>query len=440
MSVKDVFAQINIASPCTADWDSMIGNDQIRFCQHCRLSVHDLSQMSSKEFKRLVAKSEGRLCVRYSRANYATPNPVRVFHQIKRRTSLLVASAFTAGLSLSTAVASRVQVNPADSAGGNKVAFAVETKDALIGQGATIKGTIYDPNGAVISGATVVVSNPDSGAVLRAISNGQGEYNFDGLEAGVYNLKIEAPGFATSDIPNIVLRANEENRFDQTMSIASIQVELNVISATTMGMVIMTASEPLVKAAEDDDMDAIREALLAKPDANVRDPRTNWSALEIAVRHANREIMQELLWAKADVNARDRSGQTVLMMLGEKVTTDIVWDLINNGAKVNLRDNDGDTALIAIAQQNNVEVLKVLLAAGARVNARNNDGQTALMRAASEGLINNLKLLLLAGGDINARDNQGKTAFIYASENDHSHVVRLLRSSGADESDQTKKQ
>ena len=29
--------QIQVDSPCNAEWDSMTGNDQIRFCDHCNL-------------------------------------------------------------------------------------------------------------------------------------------------------------------------------------------------------------------------------------------------------------------------------------------------------------------------------------------------------------------------------------------------------------------
>jgi len=54
-----------VAKPCDADWNSMIGNDQVRFCDHCKLHVNDLSSMTRQEAMRLVTRSGGRLCVRY---------------------------------------------------------------------------------------------------------------------------------------------------------------------------------------------------------------------------------------------------------------------------------------------------------------------------------------------------------------------------------------
>ena len=449
MSAKDVFAQINITSPCETDWDSMIGTDRIRFCRHCQLSVHNLSQMTSKEVRRLVARSQGRLCVRYSPLDRPVPAalPTPVLHRIGRRTSVLAAGAFSASLSLTNAIAGDLHQQSGTAYRVTAVAATKEVAQVLTSQGGTISGTIFDPNNAVIPGATVSLSNAQSKAAISTYTNDQGEYKFDGLEAGTYTLRVEASGFAPSEVPNITLRPSDENRVDQTLSIASIQEEVNVTAGingtegVTMGVVAMrsTPTEPLVKAAQEDDLDAVKEALLTQPDANVRDKSTDSNALEHAIQNANRDMVQVLLWAKADVNARNDSGQTVLMMLGEKITSDIVWDLINAGAKVNLRDNDGDTALIEAARSNNLDVLKTLLEAGAKVNAKNNDGQTPLMMAASEGLINNVKALILAGAEINARDGKGKSSLMYAKENDRSPVVRMLRSYGADESEPEKK-
>jgi ankyrin repeat protein len=368
----------------------------------------------------------------------------RVLHQIGRRTSVIAASAFTASLSLSSSLAGTLPFKEAGTA--SRIAAVsspnASVKVSIANDGAII-GTIFDPNGAVIPNAMVAISNAESKLAISTVTNDQGQYKFDGLAAGIYNIKVEAEGFAPSDVPNISVHANDENRIDQTLSIASIQEQVDIISEQTVVMgsaMLALPTELLVRAAQSDDLEAVKEVLLTKSDADVRDKSTGSTALEMAVRHANREMVQVLLWARADVNARNNSGQTVLMMLGEKITSDIVWDLINAGAKVNLRDEDGDTALLEAARSNNMEVLKTLLDAGAKVNARNNNGQTALMLAASEGLINNLKTLILAGGDINAHDNEGKTAFLYAKENDHSPIVRLLRSYGVDESAQTKKE
>ena len=61
---------LRVASPCAADWDAMDGTDKARFCPACRKNVYNLSQMTRAEAEALVARTEGRLCVRfYTRAD-----------------------------------------------------------------------------------------------------------------------------------------------------------------------------------------------------------------------------------------------------------------------------------------------------------------------------------------------------------------------------------
>src|SRR5690349_20507743 len=105
MSRRDFIQQLRIASPCSVDWDSMIGNDRVRFCEHCRLSVHHVDSLSRKQLRRLIARSHGRVCVNYTRSNVQTELAFPILHKIGRRTSALAAGAFSASLSISTATA-----------------------------------------------------------------------------------------------------------------------------------------------------------------------------------------------------------------------------------------------------------------------------------------------------------------------------------------------
>ena len=60
---------VRVASPCKADWDQMIGSDRVRFCGECSLNVYNLSAMTRDEAESLIARTEGRLCVRFYRRN-----------------------------------------------------------------------------------------------------------------------------------------------------------------------------------------------------------------------------------------------------------------------------------------------------------------------------------------------------------------------------------
>ena len=59
---------ISIASPCSADWNQMQGDECRRFCAQCKLHVHNLSAMSRRDANELLQRSrQGRVCVRFFR-------------------------------------------------------------------------------------------------------------------------------------------------------------------------------------------------------------------------------------------------------------------------------------------------------------------------------------------------------------------------------------
>lgn len=58
---------ISIASPCSADWNQMTGDDRRRFCASCKLHVHNLSGMTADAATALLQQANGRVCVRFFR-------------------------------------------------------------------------------------------------------------------------------------------------------------------------------------------------------------------------------------------------------------------------------------------------------------------------------------------------------------------------------------
>jgi hypothetical protein len=59
-----VLENIRIATPCSADWDDMRGDERVRFCGKCEKNVYNLSAMTREAGEALVREKEGRLCVR----------------------------------------------------------------------------------------------------------------------------------------------------------------------------------------------------------------------------------------------------------------------------------------------------------------------------------------------------------------------------------------
>ena len=77
----------------------------------------------------------------------------------------------------------------------------------------SISGTVTDASGAVITNATVIIT---SGANLKltATSDSQGIYKFSGLEPGIYNITVTAPGFKPFRSDNLSLAADQDVPLD----------------------------------------------------------------------------------------------------------------------------------------------------------------------------------------------------------------------------------
>jgi hypothetical protein len=64
------------------------------------------------------------------------------------------------------------------------------------GQGSTaIRGSIKDQQSAVVAGASVTLTNPETNFTRTTTSNDSGQFAFEGLQPGVYTVEVEAKGF-----------------------------------------------------------------------------------------------------------------------------------------------------------------------------------------------------------------------------------------------------
>ena len=94
---------VRVAAPCSADWDSMFGNERVRLCEQCNLNVYNLSEMSRVEAERLIDQTEGRLCVRFYQrrdGSVITQNCPVGLRAIKRRLSRVATAVASFVLSL----------------------------------------------------------------------------------------------------------------------------------------------------------------------------------------------------------------------------------------------------------------------------------------------------------------------------------------------------
>jgi len=85
---------VTIATPCTASWDEMIGDERARFCTHCQKDVFNLSALPRDEAEAFLRARTAEVCVRlYKRTDgtvLTSDCPVGV--KRKRRRKAVVAA------------------------------------------------------------------------------------------------------------------------------------------------------------------------------------------------------------------------------------------------------------------------------------------------------------------------------------------------------------
>ncbi len=90
------------------------------------------------------------------------------------------------------------------------------------------------------------------------------------------------------------------------------------------------------------------------------------------------EIMQMLLAKGADPNARGYWERTALMVANTPAKVEL---LVRNRADVNVKDKDGETALMNAASRGDAAVVNALINQGADVNATDQKGATSILRS-----------------------------------------------------------
>ena len=82
-----------------------------------------------------------------------------------------------------------------------------------------IDGTVSDPSGAVVPNAKVTITEVDTGRAIPLVTNPVGRYSVRNLLPGVYNVTIEATGFAVKKMEKIMVNAGAVVNGDVTLEV-----------------------------------------------------------------------------------------------------------------------------------------------------------------------------------------------------------------------------
>src|SRR3989442_10838279 len=92
----------------------------------------------------------------------------------------------------------------------------------------TILGTVSDPSGAVIPGATVTARNLDTGFVRIVLTDDAGNYVLANLPIGNYTVKVDLQGFKTAVSDPFRLVVDQKLRSDFTLTIGEVTETMQI--------------------------------------------------------------------------------------------------------------------------------------------------------------------------------------------------------------------
>ena len=100
--------------------------------------------------------------------------------------------------------------------------------NAQVAGTATIQGTISDPTGAIIPGATVSIINVSTNVQKTAQSNSGGSYSFPNIDIGTYTVTVTSPGFQTYVKTGNVLEVGSNIAINVALTVGSTDQKIEV--------------------------------------------------------------------------------------------------------------------------------------------------------------------------------------------------------------------
>lgn len=159
-----------------------------------------------------------------------------------------------------------------------------------------------------------------------------------------------------------------------------------------------------------------------------------YNLFHIAIGFGNNEVIKAILESPLlEINAFTGDGQkSALHLAAEMGNSRAIGLLAAKRADLNVKDKNGDTPLHLAVRSGSLKAARALIEAGADLSLANNEGVQPLMIAATKKNGEYLVSLLIShGAQINAKDQYKDTALHYAARVGNLPLVRLLLNAGA---------
>src|SRR5438876_1424622 len=121
-------------------------------------------------------------------------------------------------------------------------------------QGSTgrLVGTVTDPGGAVIPGATVTIKDNQTERELTVVASSEGGFTFSQLQVGAYTVTVTATGYSTFTATDVKIDSNRDNTLNVAMTVGGVKENVTVVAGADIvnsvnGELSNTVSEKQVK-------------------------------------------------------------------------------------------------------------------------------------------------------------------------------------------------
>ena len=231
MKSSDRLDHLRVASPCLVGWEQMSGDDRVRFCEQCSLRVYNISEMTRTEAEALIANYEGRICARLYRrfdGTVITKDCPEGLRAIRRRLAKVAGAVFAAIMSICANVAGQKPSKDKSSC-QQQVRTTRKLADSATDEGA-VAGVIFDPNGALVAGAKITITNQKTTTSRETESDAEGKFKFASLSPLSYDLTVTQNGFKKLEVKSVRLAAKETVSMDLILMPNAATVTIGIIA------------------------------------------------------------------------------------------------------------------------------------------------------------------------------------------------------------------
>ena len=94
----------------------------------------------------------------------------------------------------------------------------------------TLVGTELDPNGAAVSGATIKLTNVETGVSREVTTTSEGTYRLEAVDPGNYKIEVTASGFKAATLQNVISAGGQTNDYPVSLTVGNPSEVVEVVS------------------------------------------------------------------------------------------------------------------------------------------------------------------------------------------------------------------